>query len=72
MQKGKYTQWEKTIQLYELDSDMAHMLKLSERKYKVIMINILRACDRVPMTTLRLTDLLERHPRCGKSCYTRD
>lgn len=43
------------------------MLELSERKYKIIMINTLKSCDRVPMTTLRLSDLLERLPGHGKS-----
>lgn len=49
----------KTAQSSELDLDMTHMLELSERKYKIIMISMLRACDGVPMTTLWLTGSLE-------------
>lgn len=68
MPKGKTHSGEKIIQSFELDSDMTHMLELSERKYKIIMISILRACDGVPMTTLRLAGSPERLPGLRKSC----
>lgn len=40
MQKGKKNQYIETNQASEPDSEIRHILELSDRKFKIIMINI--------------------------------
>lgn len=49
----------KITQSSELGSDMTNMLELSGQEYEIIIINMLRTCDRVHKITLRLNDSLQ-------------
>lgn len=66
--KRQDTQWGKntTIIWPRLRYDIH--VGVIRKEIKIIMISMLRACDGVPMTTVRLDGLLERLPGLRKSC----